>query len=323
MGDDEILLLRRDEMSELLDLPAIVDRIAAEMRSAPSPSLREHVTRPDGAFHLVCGAGGPSHQPLLALKVNRRFDDPTLGRTRGLVLLVDAADGRPLALMDSAAITMMRTAALATIAVEHLARSDADSLLVVGSGKLASGIVEAALLARPFSSIDVWSRSPEHAEDTASAVARQPGRDVRAVTDLAAAAASAAVIVTITAAKSPLLHASDVRPGALVVALGSDGPGKQEIDVELLARARVVVDDLGHTSANGELGHAIRQGMLTADDVHGRLADIVRGERAGRTSDDEIFVFDSTGTALQDLAAAAFAFERAESRSIGVRVSFG
>jgi alanine dehydrogenase len=134
------------------------------------------------------------------------------------------------------------------------------------------------------------------------------------------AARASDIVVTVTPARSPILAAGDIRPGTLVIALGADAPGKQELSAELLARNHVVADLLDQASESGELQHALQLQLMTRDDVHAELGDIVAGTRPGRTADDETFVFDGTGTAIQDIAASMTMIEHA--RRLGVGVEF-
>ena len=134
---------------------------------------------------------------------------------------------------------------------------------------------------------------------------------VEAVSDFAAAARRADIVVTCTPSREPLLGAGDVSPGTFVAAVGADSPEKQELDPGLLAAARVVVDSLEQCSEIGELHHALETGALVRSNVHAELSELVAGSKPGRLSPEEITVFDSTGTALQDAAAAALVYEKA------------
>lgn len=325
MRDDGVLLLNHDDIVGVLDLPSTIRRTEAELlaagRNGASTSFREHLEMPGGGFHVVGGSSELPRPALLVVKVNRRFDSSADGRPRGFLAVADAQTGQPLALMDSAEITKVRTAAQTAIAARLLAQEDADSLLVVGSGQLTSRIVEGVQLVRPLRQVEVWSRNHQHARTAAARVSSQLDVQARAVAELPAAARNAAMIVTITAARTPLLTFGDICPGTFVAALGSDGPGKQELDPRLLASASVVVDSVDQAIAHGELGHAVREGVMTPTDLHAELADVVSGRRPARTSGDETFVFDSTGTALQDVAAAAVVLDRVATTGVGTRAS--
>jgi ornithine cyclodeaminase/alanine dehydrogenase-like protein (mu-crystallin family) len=320
-----MLVLSRQEVEQLLDLPGAIRSVEAGFRLAGSggafEGFREQIPVDGGTFHVVGGGLRFADQPVVGLKMNGRFEPeagtPDGQRVRGTILLADARDGKPLALMDSAAVTVLRTAAVVAVAARYLAREKSATALIVGSGRQGGAALEALQLVRPVRRVFVWSRSGERARSLADRYAQEPEIDVLATNDLAAAAAQADVIVTATPSTAPVLHADEVRPGTFVAAIGADGPGKQELDVAILAKARVVVDLLDQCARHGELAHAIRAGVMTATDVHASLAQVVSGLRPGRADDDAIFVFDSTGTAIQDVAAAVAVADAALARGIG------
>ena len=324
-----MLILSRSDTLVLADLPACVAAVraafAAHGRGRSLGVARVHLRGLEGGeFHLT--AGGLSlddGEGAIGLKLNGRF--PPVGgqggqRVAGAVLLSDAATGRPLALLDSMLVTSLRTAAITAVVVDLLARRDASSALLVGAGRQARGQVDALRESGRVSVLSVFDLSPSQAEEVA-AYARQTGLEARAVGNVRDAASRSDVIVTVTPARAPILFAEDVSPGSLVVALGADGPGKQELDVELLSRASVVVDITEQAAASGELQHALAGGGMTIGDVHAELGQILVGDRPGRTSDEELFVFDGTGTAFQDLAAAMLLVERAEAGGFGLNVA--
>ncbi len=146
------------------------------------------------------------------------------------------------------------------------------------------------------------------------------GFPVEAGAELSAAARRSDVVVTCTPSRSPLLFAADVRPGSFVAAVGADSPDKQELHPGVLAAGRVVVDVLAQCAEMGDLHHALAAGVLARADVHAELADVVAGRKPGRVGPDETFVFDSTGTALEDVAAAAAVYRTATARGRGLSV---
>jgi ornithine cyclodeaminase/alanine dehydrogenase-like protein (mu-crystallin family) len=131
------------------------------------------------------------------------------------------------------------------------------------------------------------------------------------------------IVVTCTTAQEPIVHQGDLRPGAFLAAVGADNPDKHEIDPMLLASATVVADVLDQSSTMGDVAHAITAGLLTRDDVYGELGEIVCRRKPGRRAAEEIIVFDSTGMALQDVAASALVYQRALERGAGRRIALG
>jgi alanine dehydrogenase len=164
---------------------------------------------------------------------------------------------------------------------------------------------------------------PVVAERYAHEMTRASGCEVGAVADYHEAVRASDVVVTCTPSRRPLLSAADVPDGCFVAAVGADSEDKQELAPDLLARSVVVADVLEQCAGIGDLHHALAAGALRREDVHAELADIVSGRRPGRRSDSEITVFDSTGTALEDVAAAALVYERALDAGAGIDIRLG
>ena len=163
----------------------------------------------------------------------------------------------------------------------------------------------------------------EQARRFAAEVSEELDIEVRAVNELARAVKESDVCVTCTPSKQYLVSREDVRPGTFIAAVGADNGEKQEIDPRLMASGKVVADLLEQCATIGDLHHAINQGLMTKADVHAELGEVIAGKKPGRTSDDEVIIFDSTGTALQDVAAAAIVYERAVPAGAGAIVRFG
>jgi alanine dehydrogenase len=322
-----VIALTRSDTFALADLDACVNAVRAAFHAYGSGRslglARVHVDGlGGGVFHLTAGGLGRGGDGTVGIKLNGRFP-PASGtgpqRVAGAILLSDAGTGTPIALLDSMVVTGLRTAAVTVVVAERLARSGSSSALLVGAGRQARGQVD-ALRRVGISRLAIADLLPAQAEATAE-YARRGGLDAEAVDDAHAAARESDVVVTITPARAPILGAGNIAPGTLVVALGADGPGKQELEPALLARARVVVDVLDQAATSGELQHALASETLTVEDVHAELGDTVAGTRPGRTSADEIFVFDGTGTALQDVAAAQLLVDEARRRGVGLEIA--
>ncbi len=216
----------------------------------------------------------------------------------GLVLLSDASNGLLVAALDAGAVTALRTGAAAVLAAETLGR-DGDAA-VVGAG------VNGRAVARTFAARGRRVLIHDVDDSRARAVADELGTEVASREE----ALSAPVVVTVTPSREPVFVAGSLRAGQHVSLMGADGPGKAEIAVEELARVRVFCDDWEQASHNGDLAHAVEAGRITRDDVT-QLGDVLAGAAQGRRDADEITVFDSTGLAIQDLAIALGAVERA------------
>jgi alanine dehydrogenase len=218
----------------------------------------------------------------------------------GLVLLSDASNGTLLAALDAAAVTALRTGAAAVLAAETLAARNAVTASVVGAG--VNGEAAAQTFLARGRTVLLYDRDESRMRAVAEQIGAEPAN--------AADALAADLVVTVTPGRDVVFAEGALRPGQHVSLMGADGPGKQEIATEELARVRVFCDDWEQASHNGDLMHAVEAGVVTRDDVT-ELGAILAGDAQGRRSDDESTVFDSTGLAIQDLAIALAAYERA------------
>jgi alanine dehydrogenase len=219
----------------------------------------------------------------------------------GLVLLSDASDGSLRAALDAGSVTALRTGAAAVLAAETLGRQDAQTAAVIGAG--INGKATAKTFLARGREVMLWDVDPQRAR----AATEELGADSANSREEALAAD---LLVTVTPGHEILLPEGSLQPGQHVSLMGADGPGKAEIAVAELARARVFCDDWEQASHNGELVHAVKAGALDRSEVT-ELGEVLNGSAPGRRSDDEITAFDSTGLAIQDLAIALAAMERA------------
>jgi ornithine cyclodeaminase/alanine dehydrogenase-like protein (mu-crystallin family) len=316
-------LLTRSDVRRLLPLPDCIGAVetafrrSASAQDPPARLLGLHV--PGGGFHVKAAALGGR----VAAKLNANFPrnaERGLPTIQGVVVLSDAAGGHVLAIMDSMEITILRTAAATALAARHLARGDAAVATVCGCGAQAAAQLAAVVAARPVTRVFAHDRDHTTAVRFARERAHALGISVEPTRDLAGAARQSDIVVTCTPSRAPLIGLADVRPGTFIAAVGADSEDKQEIHPGLLAAATVVVDSLEQCATIGDLHHALAAGVLTRAAVHAELGQVIAGMRPGRTSAEEITVFDSTGTALQDVAAAAMVYERACAAAAGATI---
>jgi alanine dehydrogenase len=280
---------------------------------------------PDGGFHIKA-AGLTFHgRSFYAAKVNanfplnpERFGLPTI---QGVVVLCDAERGRPLALLDSMELTALRTAAATGVAARYLARPDSRVATVCGCGVQGRVQLRALTQVLRLENVYAFDHDPARAEGFAREMSEALGVRVEVVPDLRRAVGESDVCVTCTPSRQPLLTRGDVRAGAFVAAVGADNPRKQELDPSLMASAKIVVDILEQCAVIGDLHHALEAGAVTKEDVYAELGEIVAGHKPARTSDEEVIIFDSTGTALQDVAAAAVVYEAALRAGVGTSLN--
>lgn len=251
--------------------------------------------------------------PYIAVKIATGFyDNPAQGLPSGsgLMVLFDAATGTPAALLlDNGFLTDMRTGAAGAIAADLLARRSLQAVGVLGSGIQARVQMLCLREVRDISRILVWSPNQGHVDAYVGDM-RAAGFAVESRRTPEAVCREADVIVTATPSREPLVRAEWLRPGQHITAVGSDAPGKQELEPACLARADLVVlDRLTQCAAFGELRHAMEAGLLRPAGVQGELGELVAGLKPGRTRDDQITIADLTGVGFQDTAIAARALQ--------------
>jgi ornithine cyclodeaminase len=256
-----------------------------------------------------------------AIKVSPGFfDNPKLGlpSLNGLMILFSAKTGLVEGLLlDNGYLTDVRTAAAGAVAARHLAREDASVATIFGAGMQARMQLAALTLVRPIRSARIWARDHARAETLAAECARQYGIDVTAVADPRDATRGSHIVVTTTPAEKPILMAEWLEAGQHLTAMGSDSEHKNEIDPAVFARATYVADRLPQTRILGELHHAIKAGLVGADDPFAELGAVIAGSAKGRTSADDVTFADLTGTGVQDTAIANLAVSRAAGAGSG------
>ena len=247
--------------------------------------------------------------------------DLGLPRIQAVMVVLDAATGSPLAVMDGASLTAIRTGAASGVATDLLARPGAAVVAVFGAGPQARTQLEAVCAVRPIRRARVFDPNAARARALAQEMAERLGFPVEAAASASEALAGADVVCTATTASEPVCADGDLAPGAHVNAIGSYKPSVREIPSETVRRARVVVDYLPAALAEaGDLLVPMAEGLIGEDHVYAELGEIVAGKKKGRESPDEITLFKSVGVAVQDLAAADRALARAERLDLGTRL---
>jgi len=326
--EGEMLVLRRPEIELLLDMESCIDGVEQAFRARGTGDRASSATvgleLNDGSFHAKLGTLTLS-RPYAVAKVNAnfpgnpvRYDLPTI---QGVLILFDASTRKPLACMDSGLITAMRTAATTAVAAKYLALRHASSIAFIGCGIQARPHLEALRLVRGIERLTAFDLNRTAADRFASDAWERFQIVAQVTADAGAAAIGSEIVVTSTPSRQPFLSSGDVAAGTFVAAVGADNEHKNEISADLLEQAVVVVDDLDQCSRMGDLHHALAQGVIQQSHVRCTLDQIVAGLAPGRLSDDEIIVFDSTGVAIEDVAAAAIVYERAEDTGAGLVIA--
>jgi alanine dehydrogenase len=298
--------LGRDNVYAALDpastLEAVREAFVNHARGEWSMPSKVYVPAPpDGDFRAMPASGG-GYAVLKWVTSFPRNPERGLPTVAGVVLLSDSTTGELRALLDAGAVTALRTGAAAVLAAETLGRDGAGPAAVIGAG--VNGRAVARTFAARAREVLLWDARPGQAE----ALAEELGDGVSPAGSRGEALA-ADVIATVTPGAEILFPTGSLHGGQHASLMGADGPGKAEIAVEELLRARVVCDEWEQASHNGDIGRAVDAGSLQRDDV-AELGRVLLGEEEGRRADDEITVFDSTGLAVQDLAVAIAVYER-------------
>ncbi len=308
-------LFSRSDIQKVAHWPLIIGAVrqaliarAGGMAAAP---VSGQVTLPNALLHLKAGAlVSPG---VLSVKANlRRIGEKAVG----LVLLYDTDQGHVSAILDSADITSMRTAALAALAAQTFMPPGNLRVAVIGAGPVAVRTIAALRESFEISSLSIWSREPKRAQALAalqplgSIVCRTPGE----------AAAGASLIVTATPSSVPLLAARDVQPGAVILALGADSPGKRELDSSLLEQAQIVTDQTEDALRVGECAYLPQQFY---HNIVGEIGDILAGKKNPQRDFDRCIVFDSVGSAIIDASTAQAISVAAKAQGLGRLFDFG
>jgi ornithine cyclodeaminase/alanine dehydrogenase-like protein (mu-crystallin family) len=321
------LFLDRERLAQLMRLEDYLAAVEGAFRAYAAGRAQMpmplHIDVAEGTFHAKA-ASVRLEREWAAVKVNANFPgNPAKGlpTIQGAVLLFDASNGRLLAILDSMEITSRRTAAASALAAMYLARPDAKTVAICGCGEQGRAHLAAIAAVRRLERMFAWDLNPGNSS-AMLAYARELGIETSVATNLRDATLASDIIVTTTSSRSPFLTRDCVRPGTFIAAVGADNPHKSELHPDLFTGTTVVVDTLDQAAAMGDLHHAIDAGTATRDSIHAELAQVVVGERRGRATPEEITIFDSTGLAIQDVAAAAAAYRASNQLTASSRESF-
>jgi ornithine cyclodeaminase len=303
-----------DDLQRTFTFPRLIQALRNAFQSDIVTPVRHHHTiarpgAPDATLLLMPAwtGGAEGH---VGVKIASVYPD---NAARGLpsvmasYVLMDGDSGAPLALLDGGALTLWRTAAASALAASFLARADAGRLVMVGAGALAPHLIEAHASVRPIREVAIWNRHRERAEKLAATLGDRPYA-VEAVEDLEAAVRVADIVSSATLSSEPLVKGDWLKPGAHLDLVGAFTPAMRESDDAAVSRARIYADTrAGALAEAGDIVQPLKSGVIAETDICGDLFDLCRGAVDGRRSAEEITLFKSVGTALEDLAAAGLA----------------
>jgi len=329
MKRHKTLVLGKTDIARTMPLSDYIDAVegAFERLDARKMSVPDvvHIGAPDGAFH-VKSAGYLGDPHYVAVKVNGNFpNNPRLNglpTIQGAIILCDGRNGLLLAVLDSIEVTAMRTGAATAVAARRLANGRAEVATVIGCGIQGRVQLLSLLEVLPLKTVYAFDCDRDRRDAFVRQMAGETNLEIFAADDLVRATLASQVIVTCTSSRTPFLGRRHVSPGTFVAAVGADNDDKQELEPDLLANSKVVVDLIEQCARIGELHHALDAGVMTRNDVVAELGAIVAGTQSPTISPDDIVVFDSTGSAIQDVAAAGVIYERARESGLGLSMEF-
>ncbi len=326
-----ILIVNQQEVSALLPMDECMDvmaqALAALARSEAVLPLRSIMWLPQKVGALGMMPAYLKDANVLGLKVISVFPGnhgTEFDAHQGAVMLFEAKNGRPLAIIDATEITAIRTAATSGVATKLLARDDAGNLAILGSGTQASKHLEAMLLARPIRRVRVWSRNPENAARFAERESRRRGVTVEAMPAAEQAVRGAELICTTTASPEPVLRGEWIARGTHINAVGSSVPFARELDTAAIVNSRLFVDRRESTIHEaGDFLFPKKEGAIGDEHIQGEIGELLIGRVSGRRSSEEVTLFKSLGLAIEDLASAHHIYVKATEKGMGTRVELG
>ena len=303
------------EIAGTLTYGALVDALADAFRSDITVPLRHHhpipqvAGEPEAMLLLMPAWTPPGDGAFVGTKLVSVYPGNGargLPSIYGSYVLCNGETGAPLAILDGTMLTVWRTACASALASRFLSRKDASSMVMVGAGALAPHLIRAHAAVRPIRNVALWNRSREKAVALAEGLGRTvPGVTITVATDLQAAVEEADIVSCATISSQPIVSGAWLKPGAHLDLVGAYTPAMRECDDAAVTRASLFVDTrTGGLKEAGDIVDPIRRGIIRAEDVRADLFDLCRGREAGRAHSDEITLFKSVGTAIEDLAAA-------------------
>jgi alanine dehydrogenase len=303
------------DVHQALDYEALVEKLRQAFIDGADVPLRQHYTmeqehQRDATLLLMPAWRKGGHIVVKLLSVFPDNGERGLPAISGQVLLINGENGVAMAMINGAALTVRRTACASALAASYLARKDASDLLMVGAGALAPHLIRAHAAVRPIKRVSVWNRNDDHADAIVEGL-KGSGLEAQRVTDLAAALPSADVISCATLSHEPLVQGDLLKPGAHVDLVGAFRPDMRETDDATVKRCILFVDTrAGALQEGGDLVQPMSTGVIQEADIKADLTELTQGVHPGRRHDEEITLFKSVGTAIEDLAAAELIAER-------------
>ena len=326
----EIRILRAADVHALLPMQECIDLMHRTMGAVSAGRvvlpLRSILVMPGdtGMMGNMPGyLGDPECFGVKLISLMPRNKPPLYSSHLGIVLLFEVEHGQPVAMLDGAEITAIRTAGASGLATRLLAKPDASTLAILGAGEQASSHLAAMLCVRKLRRVRVWGRDPEKARAFAAAESKKHGIDVEVAPSPRDAVSGADIICTVTKAREPILEGEWVEPGAHLNVVGSSVATTAEIDTPTVVKSRFFVDYRSSTiTEGGDYLRALRNGAITPEHILAEIGEVANGTKAGRTSARDVTLYKSLGIAPQDLASAHYVLQKARERRVGQVIDF-
>lgn len=321
----KVRLLSRDVVKNLVSVPEIVRTVEEAFRAKGSDKaqmpMKSYVFFEDhkGDFRTMPayikekGAAG-----VKIVNVHPRNPEKhDLPSVMATVQLLDPRTGAPLSIMDGTLITKLRTGGAGAVAAKYLASKDADTVGIIGAGAQGRTQLEALNEVIDIDEVFVKDKIQRKSKEFANEMEKKLDLDIFPVQDTKEAVLESDVVVTVTPREKPIIDNEWISEGMHINAIGADAPEKQELDPRILNRSKIIVDDLEQATHSGEISIPLSEGKLLKENIYGDIGEILVGKKKGRSSNEDITIFDSTGLAVQDIACAWEIYQKAEKRGLG------
>jgi len=325
------LLLTKEEVGKLISMKEVIGTVEEAYKAFSSGQVVQpdyigiHLPEPRGEIDFKVGYCKTNEIISMKASSGGFLDNPTahgVPNGMGSVLLFDARSCALICVMDGSLLTGLRTGASGAVSVKALARKNAKKITCIGTGNQARMQIRAISLVMQIEEIHAWSRNPETCARFKADIEGEFDIPVILADSKKEAVEQADILITTTRGKGPLVEASWVKPGTHIVAIGTDMKGKQELDPEIFRHAKIVNDSISQCIDKGETWHPLNEKIISLDDIHGEIGEILLGRKPGRENDEEITIFDSTGMAIQDNTTAEKIYRNALESNVGTFFSF-
>jgi len=325
------LLLKKEEVRRLISMKEVIGTVEEAFKAFNSDQVMQpaymgiHLPAPRGEIDFKAAYSRSDEMISMKASSGGFIDNPAahgVPNGMGTILLFDARSCALVCVMDGSLITGLRTGAAGAVSVKALARKNAKKITSIGTGNQARMQIRALTEVMKIEEIHAWDGNPDALSRYETDIESELGIPVVAAGSKREAVEEADILITTTRGKGSLVEAGWVKPGTHIVAIGTDQRGKQELDPEIFRNAKTVNDSIEQCVEKGETWHPLNRNIITRDDIHGEIGEILLGRKPGRESEDEVTIFDSTGMAIQDTATATKIYRNAMENRVGTLFEF-